>query len=128
MKNLTETIGLNVGRDDVLSAGETDPMGQEWSGPRADKKYRRAFVANSYRILLLIGDDLRDFVSADRQTIDERKRIARSFKAYWADRWVMIPNPTYGSWETATYSVLQALPDAERLSRKRSLVQGFGSK
>ncbi len=32
--------------------------------------------------------------------------------AKWAARWILIPNPVYGSWERATCGFARTLPDA----------------
>src|SRR4030095_6643912 len=46
---------------DVLALGERPPEGGDaWT---SDKTARRAYLARRYRIVLLVGDDLRDFVS-----------------------------------------------------------------
>jgi acid phosphatase len=80
--------------DNVLLRGEKP----EWT---SDKSSRRAFVAASYRILLLLGDDLNDFTNAREKTQAERDAIVAERKDWWGSRWIMIPNPMYGSWERA---------------------------
>jgi 5'-nucleotidase (lipoprotein e(P4) family) len=81
--------------DTVLCRGERP----EWSA--STKGPRRAFVAASHRILLLIGDDLGDFVVNAAGTPDERRTRTEPNAAWWGVRWIMLPNPTYGSWERA---------------------------
>ena len=81
--------------DTVLTRGERP----EWSA--SPKGPRRAHIASSYRILLLIGDDLGDFVVDASGTPQERHTRADAYEAWWGRRWIMIPNPTYGSWERA---------------------------
>jgi acid phosphatase len=113
-------LGLPTDAADVLSLGEPGPDGQRWP---SDKTSRRTWLAARYRILLLVGDDLGDFVSAQGKTPEQRREVARAFEAYWRDRWVVLPNPTYGSWERATFD--RALPDADRLDMKRRLLRAF---
>ena len=66
-----------------------------------DKSLRRAKVANAYRVLLLIGDDFNDFVSIPPAAgnIPGRALLADAHRRYWGERWFMLPNPMYGSWE-----------------------------
>lgn len=66
-----------------------------------DKSPRRASVARGHRVLLLIGDDFNDFVSVPQQqsTIAGRIAIALANRRYWGERWFVMPNPMYGSWE-----------------------------
>ena len=97
--------------DTVLTRGERP----EWSA--SAKGPRRAFVASSHRILLLIGDDLADFVADASGTPDERREKAAPFEDWWGRRWVMLPNPTYGSWERA---IVGADPDP-LAARRRAL-------
>lgn len=66
-----------------------------------DKSPRRAKVANAYRVLLLIGDDFNDFVSIPGPAANPAGRavLADAHRRYWGERWFMLPNPMYGSWE-----------------------------
>jgi acid phosphatase len=68
-----------------------------------DKSARRQRIAGSHRVLLLIGDDLNDFVSLPPEpaTIEARRTLAAAHDRYWGDRWFVLPNPMYGSWERA---------------------------
>ena len=58
-------------------------------------------MARDYRILLLIGDDLGDFVVDPAGTVDQRHQRTAANADWWGRRWIMLPNPTYGSWERA---------------------------
>ncbi|HEX2062022.1 MAG TPA: HAD family acid phosphatase, partial [Thermoanaerobaculia bacterium] len=67
----------------------------------SDKSPRRAHVAKSYRVLLLLGDDLNDFASAREKSHAERAQIITDTRSWWGTRWFILPNPMYGSWERA---------------------------
>ncbi|HYO77418.1 MAG TPA: HAD family acid phosphatase [Thermoanaerobaculia bacterium] len=71
----------------------------EWK--TSDKSPRRAYVAASHRVLLLVGDDLNDFADAREKSREERDAIITRTAEWWGTRWFMIPNPMYGSWERA---------------------------
>ncbi len=95
-KNLeAEGFPLAAEVDTVLTRGER----QEWSA--SAKGPRRAHVASTHRILLLIGDDLGDFVVDAAGTPEERRTRTAAQEDWWGRRWIMLPNPTYGSWERA---------------------------
>jgi len=64
----------------------------EWSS--SDKSVRRAAIAERYRIVALVGDDLRDFV--DRPVFEARRS---ELSGLLGTRWFLLPNPIYGSWE-----------------------------
>lgn len=82
----------------------------------SDKGPRRAHVAKSYRVLLLLGDDLNDFASARDKSHAERQQILDTTKEWWGTRWFILPNPMYGSWENA--AIGSGGTPCERLQRK----------
>lgn len=84
---------LDPNVDTLLLRGERP----EWK--TSDKAPRRAHVAASYRVLLLVGDDLNDFTNARDKNVAERDQIVGNRESWWGTRWFMIPNPVYGSWE-----------------------------
>lgn len=95
----------------------------EW---RSDKTSRRQLVAANHRIVMLVGDDMRDFLSpAQAHALHARDReLARLAEAETGRRWFVVPNPMYGSWMErlgtldGQYAALDsaALPAAERLA------------
>jgi 5'-nucleotidase (lipoprotein e(P4) family) len=97
--------------DTVLTRGERP----EWN---SEKTTRRQYVAQSYRVLLLIGDDLGDFLSNVRASVSDRRRMAAAQAEMWGTRWLMLPNPMYGSWESALYDHDFSLSRRARLERR----------
>ena len=87
-------VPLETGEDTVLSRRERP----EWES--SDKASRRQAIAARYRILVVVGDDLGDFMG-NRGTIGERRQRAAAYAGNWGTKWIMLPNPTYGSWEQA---------------------------
>ncbi len=72
--------------------------------PRWDheKSHRRQELARRYRILLLIGDDLGDFLPGVRgMPPPQRREAALAQEAFWGAGWFLLPNPVYGSWRRA---------------------------
>ncbi len=104
-------ISLRQDIDVVLTRGER----AEW---RSDKTPRRAAVAERFRILMLFGDDLTDFVQPVENTREERDALLEMYRDYWGDRWRVLPNPTYGSWERALFEAESSLDAAGRTQRK----------
>ena len=116
LKNLA-ALGITASDDTVLCVGE--------NGWTSDKTARRASVAKSYRVLMLVGDDLNDFVSTANLTPAQRVGLAMTHTGRWGSQWILIANPLYGSWERALYPDLQNPTDAQILERKRAAVKGF---
>jgi len=103
--------------DNILSKGERET----WS---SNKQSRRAFVARRYRVLLLIGDDLNDFVWAgDSPSASARRQLAETHADMWGRRWFLIPNPNYGGWERAVYKFDDGLPRNKKIEAKRSAIE-----
>jgi len=72
------------------------------NGESLDKSGRRAIVAHSYRILMLFGDDITDFTWIDPKTpSEERIKLLTNYDGLLGERWFVLPNPMYGSWEQA---------------------------
>lgn len=76
----------------------------EWGG--GDKGVRRAWIAERYRIVALVGDDLRDFV--DRPVYAARRA---QLEPMFGTRWFILPNAMYGSWERALVAEVCAKDD-----------------
>lgn len=64
----------------------------------SDKSPRRNTLVAQYRVLLLIGDDLNDFVTA-ATTPEARQKQMEQYGALFGDRWFILPNAMYGSWD-----------------------------
>ena len=95
-KNI-KNLGLPFDEDrDVLLMRDENGWG-------SDKVSRRALVAKDYRILMLVGDQLTDFISLEEATtdIDSRKELAEKYSDMWGQKWFMLTNPMYGKWEGA---------------------------
>ena len=112
-KNLTKLgIPWDKTKDTVLMRGENN-----WG---SDKGPRRAFVGNEYRVLLMIGDNLGDFVDAKDNNLNpsNRKNIVSDYDDYWGVQWFMLQNIAYGDWEGALYDFNYSLsPDEVYNSR-----------
>ena len=93
----------------------------EWT---SEKTTRRAEVASSFRVLLLIGDDLGDFVSGARARPEERVALVERYADRWQQSWILLPNPYYGSWERALLDNRRDLTDDEILRLKLERLRG----
>jgi acid phosphatase len=98
-------LPLDTDRDVLLMKNE--------NGWTSDKVSRRELIAKDYRILLLIGDQLGDFLPLDETMLelDSRKNLADTYKHMWGSKWFMITNPMYGRWEASIYN--NEYPDTE---------------
>lgn len=67
----------------------------------SDKGCRRELIGRRYRVLAMVGDQLGDFIDVDNNTADARAAATKPYEAWFGERWFMLPNPTYGSWDSA---------------------------
>ena len=113
-RNNLEKAGfpLKADEDTVYTRGERE----EWD--LSDKSSRRADIASRYRVLLLFGDDLNDFVSGTRSSLAERDAVVGDYDQYWGRKWFVLPNPEYGGWEAALSGFNYDLSPAELLQVK----------
>jgi len=89
-------LGFPVADDGSNVMLRNDPR-----APSREKGERRTWVSERHRVLLMLGDNLGDFIDGiavsplARHTLVERNRMR------WGKQWIMLPNPAYGSWESA---------------------------
>ena len=104
----------NISNDDsILLRGETGRDGQLKKGwASSDKTDRRESMSTDYRVVLILGDDLNDFISEDIFEAPD------PYRARWGRSWIMLPNPVYGSWEKRLYGVRHPLSDEEKIQIK----------
>lgn len=93
-----EAVGLTVTDDDIYLKGEQPDWG-------SDKGSRRKAIADNYRVLLLLGDNLGDFVDGYKSSYETRDAFLNMEKYghLWGEKWIVFPNPLYGSWEQAAF-------------------------
>jgi acid phosphatase len=91
-------------------------------GKDRDKTARRLAVAAKYRVILLFGDDLNDFLAADGKSRDERTASEKKYEAWFGEKWIVLPNAVYGSWETAALDNKRGNP-CEELGKKLNLLR-----
>ncbi len=88
----------------------------------SEKLCRRKLVAQKYRVLMQFGDQLGDFVQVLSNTQADRQALADKYASWWGDRWFMLPNPSYGSWEPALFdNDWHQSRDARRKAKRKTL-------
>lgn len=90
----------------------------------SDKTVRRKLARERFDVLLLFGDNLRDFSDEYRatpgMTVAARKEQVDAQAAHWGSDWFVLPNCSYGEWEKllqpnpASHLLPTAMPDPKR--------------
>ncbi|MBI3504800.1 MAG: 5'-nucleotidase, lipoprotein e(P4) family [Proteobacteria bacterium] len=122
-KNLA-SLGFPMGGNvDTLLASREKP---DWT---SQKGTRRAHIAKDYRILLNLGDNFGDFTDEYRGTEAERVKVFEANKDRWGREWIVLPNPSYGSFESAPYGHdFKKSPDEQRAAKRSALQPWSGPK
>ena len=88
--------------------------------PGKEKGERRRLVAKDHRVVLLLGDNLGDFLDGVGGDVAARENLIAPYADWWGSRWIMLPNPSYGSWESA---VLKACGEQPATACKREALR-----
>lgn len=64
-----------------------------------EKGPRRAEIAKTHRIVMLAGDNLYDFIDVPDADREKRDAAVEKRVSWLGTRWIVLPNPMYGSWE-----------------------------
>lgn len=67
----------------------------------SEKETRRDKVKDTHEIIMLIGDNLSDFSYLfEKRSGEERNKSADNLKSLFGTKYIVLPNPIYGDWET----------------------------
>ena len=108
--------GFPVENDRVFLGLGTVVEGCEQVG--TEKGCRRELVGRTHRVLMQFGDQIGDFVDVDANTAAGRRAAMAPYADWIGERWFVLPNPTYGSWEPALFNNDWTRPAAERRKAK----------
>jgi 5'-nucleotidase (lipoprotein e(P4) family) len=108
-------LGFPVARDGSNLMMRGDPR-----APAAEKGERRRWIGERYRVLLVLGDNLADFVDGSDTDPAARQALVERHREFWGERWIMLPNPAYGGWESSLIRHPRGAPGEDRRARKQS--------
>ena len=84
----------------------------------SEKGCRRQFIGRTHRVLMQFGDQIGDMVTIVSNTPSGREQAMAPYLGWVGERWFVLPNPTYGSWEPALFNNAWTLPENERRELK----------
>jgi 5'-nucleotidase (lipoprotein e(P4) family) len=84
----------------------------------SEKGCRRQAVGRTHRVLMQFGDQIGDMVTVVANTPEGREQSIAPYVGWVGERWFVLPNPTYGSWEPALFNNAWELPAHERRQLK----------
>jgi predicted secreted acid phosphatase len=74
-------------------------------------------------VLMQFGDQLGDFAEVVANTPDARAALMDTHRDWFGERWWLLPNPTYGSWEPAVFNNAWDQPREARRQAKRAALE-----
>ena len=90
------------------------------------KEARRMQIADTYEIIMLIGDNLNDFSKVfEGKSSEERSDYVENLREKFGEVFIVLPNPMYGEWEGAMYDYKWSLPPAAKDSLRRELLNAY---
>lgn len=99
MDNLKSAGFPDISEENVLLR-QRDANGKYISA----KEPRRAAIAEKYRIVVLMGDNLNDLSSVfEGKSVAERFAETEKARDLWGNKFIVLPNAMYGEWESAIY-------------------------
>lgn len=91
----------------------------------SSKESRRLNVASTHEIMMLIGDNLADFsILFDKVNSTDRLRNTNFSASDFGNRFIVLPNFTYGDWESAMYNY-NKYSNAQKDSVMKSVLKSY---
>jgi len=89
------------------------------------KEARRQKIAEKYRTVLLIGDNLNDLSNVfERKSVADRFAEVDKTREMFGKKFIVLPNAMYGDWESAIYEYKRA-SEAEKKKIRAAALQNF---
>lgn len=81
----------------------------------SSKEERRQNIASMHSIVMLLGDNLGDFSFLfDKKNLNEREQNVNSVAGEFGKRFIVLPNPEYGDWESSLYNYNYSLTPVQK--------------
>lgn len=85
----------------------------------SSKEARRQTVMKKYNVVMLLGDNLNDFMNIfEKKNVEDRFTATDEMKSEWGKKFIVLPNASYGEWENAIYDYERNLsPNQKEIKR-----------
>jgi len=92
----------------------------------SSKKGRREKAQEMANIILLIGDNLNDFLEIfEKKTIKDRFEVTDSLRNKFGRGFIVLPNAMYGDWENALYNYDHSNTAKQKMEIRHQYLTGF---
>lgn len=93
LKNMKDLKMPQANKEHLLLKGENEK----------GKEQRREKVRENHDLIMLFGDNILDFDEPKESTLKSRTQFIEKHKEDFGDKYIIFPNPMYGSWEATLY-------------------------
>ncbi len=110
--------------DNLVKTGFPDATAEtvQLRQTESSKEARRLAISQKYRIVLLVGDNLDDFSNVfERKSVADRFAEVDKARALFGDKFIVLPNAMYGTWENAVYEYGRLTEEQKAEKRANSL-------
>ena len=95
-------------------------------GDDGSKEDRRKSVAANHEIVLLLGDNLNDLSNVfENKSVAGRFAESDKLREEFGSRFIVLPNPVYGAWESAVYDNKSNLSEDEKDAKRKSVLRSY---
>jgi len=92
----------------------------------SNKESRRNQVSANHHIFLMMGDNLGDFMHEfDNKSVKERFVLTDKYKDEFGRRFIVLPNPMYGSWVNELFDNNFELTKEEKITILKEKLEDF---
>lgn len=92
----------------------------------SSKEARRQAVMKHHHVFMLLGDNLNDFTQLfEKGSIESRFAETDKVKAEWGRKFIVLPNATYGEWESALTNYQRGISQGQKDSTYYQLLRGY---
>ncbi len=97
-----------------------------FSSNTTSKELRRQIVMAKYTVVMLLGDNLNDFMNIfESKSVSDRFTETDREKDEWGKKFIVLPNSTYGEWENALYNYQRNLNPQQKEEMRKKLLKGY---
>lgn len=92
----------------------------------SSKETRKQNILKTHNIVLLMGDNLNDVSNMfEKKNVEDRRNVATSFAEEFGNKFIILPNPVYGDWESSIYQFNNKLTMAQKDSALRASLKTY---
>jgi len=93
---------------------------------KSSKEERRNAILEDYHISLLAGDNIHDFTDAfEGKSLNERSTITDDLKSEFGKKFLVFPNPMYGSWDGVLFKNSKKPSNQEKYNIRLKQLESF---